>query len=110
MKRGDVVTVATAGDFGKPRPAVIVTQNALLEDGHQAVVVCQLTSTINELADFRVTVDPTPENGLRVRSDIMADKPATVVRHKIGAVIGCLSQQDILRLNVALTYALGLQG
>jgi mRNA interferase MazF len=24
MRRGDVVTVAAAGDYGKPRPAVIV--------------------------------------------------------------------------------------
>jgi mRNA interferase MazF len=110
MKRGDVVTVAPAGDYGKPRPAVIVTENALLEDGHQAVAVCQLTSTLNELADFRVTIDPSPENGLRVRSDIMADKPATVARHKIGAIIGCLSQHDVLRLNTALSFALGLQG
>jgi mRNA interferase MazF len=109
MKRGDVVTVATAGDYGKPRPAVIITDDAILEDGHQAIAVCQLTSTLNELADYRVTVDPTPEDGLRVRSDIMADKPATVIRHKIGSVIGHLGSQDISRLNAALSYALGLQ-
>jgi mRNA interferase MazF len=30
MKRGDVVTVAAAGDYGKPRPAVIVQTDAFL--------------------------------------------------------------------------------
>jgi len=28
MKRGDVVTVAAAGDYGKPRPAVMVQTDA----------------------------------------------------------------------------------
>ena len=107
MRRGDVVTIAASGDYGKPRPAVIVSANILL-DAHPSVTLCQLTSTINELADFRVSVEPSAENGLRLRSDIMADKPITVRRERVGPVIGHLAQTDMRRLNVAIAFALGL--
>jgi mRNA interferase MazF len=107
MRRGDVVTVAASGDYGKPRPAIVIMSNHLLAS-HPSVVLCQMTSTINELADFRVAIDPTIENGLRTRSDVMTDKPLTVRRHRVGAVIGKLSEEDLQRLNTALTLALGL--
>ncbi len=107
MKRGDVVTVAAAGDYGKPRPAVIVQTDALPET-HASVVICQMTSEIVETPDFRVTINPTKRNGLRVRSQIMADKPVTVRRARIGQLIGRLDQGDIRRLNVALAFVIGL--
>lgn len=28
MKRGDLVTVATSGDYGKPRPALVIQSDA----------------------------------------------------------------------------------
>jgi mRNA interferase MazF len=107
MKRGDVVTVAAAGDYGKPRPAVIVQTDALPET-HASVVICQMTSAIVDAPDFRVTIDPTTRNGLRVRSQIMADKPVTVRRGRVGQLIGRLDQGDIRRLNVALAFVMGL--
>ena len=79
MKRGDVVVVAATGDYGKPRPAVIVQTDAFPET-HISAVVCQMTSEIVEAPDFRVTIDPSERNGLRTRSQIMADKPVTVRR------------------------------
>src|SRR5215467_10484352 len=69
MRRGDVVTVAAGGDYGKPRPAVIVQTDAF-PASHASVVVCQLTSELVDAPDFRVSVDPTPENGLRVTSQV----------------------------------------
>ena len=107
MKRGDVVTVAAAGDYGKPRPAVIVQTDALPE-GHASVVICQMTSECNDAPDFRVTIDPTDENGLRVQSQVMADKPVTVRRERIGRRVGQLNDKDILRVNVALAFVMGL--
>ena len=50
-----------------------------------------------ELAAF----DPTATNGLRVRSQVMADKPVTIRRERVGRQIGHLDDQDIARLNVA---------
>ena len=107
MQRGDVVTVAAAGDYGEPRPAVIVQTNALPES-HASVVVCQLTSELANAPDFRVTVDPSPENGLRRRSQVMADKPVAIRRERIGRKIGRLGGQDMAILNAALAFALGL--
>jgi mRNA interferase MazF len=107
MQRGDVVTVAAAGDYCKPRPAVIVQTDAFPKN-HAPVVVCQLTSELADAPDFRVTVEPKPENGLRLRSQVMADKPVTVRRERIGQKTGRLGNQDMARLGIALAFVFGL--
>ena len=50
MARGDIVIVAAPGDYGKPRPAVIVQTDAFPEN-HASVVVCQLTSDLVDAPD-----------------------------------------------------------
>ena len=107
MRRGDVVTVAATGDYGKPRPAVIVQTDAFPES-HASVVVCQLTSELADAPDFRIAIDPNPENGLRLISQVMADKPVTIRRERIGRKIGRLGSQDMARLGTALAFVLGL--
>ena len=107
MRRGDVVTVAAAGDYGKPRPAIVVQTDAFPED-HASVIVCQMTSEIVDAPDFRVVVEPNVENGLRARSQIMADKPVTVRRERVGRQIGRLGEMDTARLNIALAFVMGL--
>jgi len=108
MSRGDVVIVAAPGDYGKPRPAVIVQSDAL-PASHASVVICQMTSELAE-ADFRVTIDAGPETGLRVRSQVMADKPVAVRRERIGERIGRLAAGDMAGLNVAIAFVMGLAG
>ncbi len=107
MRRGDVVTVAATADYGKPRPAVIVQTDALRAE-HASVVVCQMISEGDDAQDFRVAVEPTSRNGLRTRSRVMADKPVTIRRARIGRKIGHLDDSDIARLNVALAFVMGL--
>jgi mRNA interferase MazF len=107
VKRGDVVTVAACGDYGKSRPAVIVQTDALPAE-HASVIVCQMTSDIAEAPDFRITIEPSEKNGLRTRSQLMADKPVTIRRERIGRKIGSLDEKDIDRLNVALAFVMGL--
>ena len=107
MRRGDLVTVAAAGDYGKPHPAVIVRTDAFPEN-HASVVVCQLTSELMDAPDFRVTIEPKPENGLRLKSQVMADKPVTIRRERVRQKIGRLGDQDMARLGVALAFVLGL--
>jgi mRNA interferase MazF len=107
MKRGDVVIVAATGDYGKRRPAVIVQTDAFPET-HASVVICQMTSEIVDAPDFRVTIDPSEENGLRLRSQVMADKPVTVRRARIRQLIGRLADRDIGRLNIALAFVMGV--
>ena len=107
MQRGDLVTVAAAGDYGKPRPAVIVQTDAFPES-HASVVVCQLTSDLVDAPDFRVTIEPRPENGLHLTSQVMADKPVTIRRDRVGRKIGRLGDQDMARLGIALAFVFGL--
>jgi mRNA interferase MazF len=107
MRRGDVIVVPAAEDCGKPRPAVIVQTNAF-PASHASVIVCQMTSEVVDASAFRVTVEPSTENGLRVRSQVMADKPATVRRARLGPPIGRLAGQEIAQLNRALAFVMGL--
>ena len=107
MRRGDVVAVAVTGDYGKPRPAVIVQTDAF-PDSHPSIIVCQMTSRLIDAADFRVTIEPSADNGLRARSQIMADKPVTVRRTRIGQHIGRLGREDMARLSAALAFVMGL--
>lgn len=107
MRRGDVVTAAAAGDSCKPRPAVVVQTDAL-PDGHASVIICQMTTSLAEGAAFRVLVEPSADNGLKERSQIMTDKPVTVRRERIGERMGRLNRAETRALNVALAFALGL--
>jgi mRNA interferase MazF len=107
MRRGDIVTVAATGDYGKPRPAVIVQSNAF-PPHHASVVVCQMTSDLVEAPDFRIAIEPNDENGLRVRSQVMADKPVTIRRERIGRRIGRRRVEDVAWLNIALAFVMGL--
>lgn len=106
MSRGDVVIVAAPDDYGKPRPAVIVQSNAIPES-HASIVICRMTSELAE-ADFRITVEPSSETGLVVRSQVMADKPVTIRRERVGRLVGRLGAADLARLNAALAFVMGL--
>lgn len=74
--RGDLVTIAMSGDFGKPRPALII-QADHFED-QATVTLLPVTSTLVAAPLFRVGVEPTEKNGLRKPSQIMEDKTMTV--------------------------------
>lgn len=107
MKRGDMVIVAAPGDYGKPRPAVVI-QSDWLPPGHGSVILCQLTSTILPLPEIRVTIEPRADNGLRAQSQIMVDKPVTLSRDRIAAPIGRLNDEEMGRLDMALAFVMGL--
>jgi mRNA interferase MazF len=77
IQRGDLVNVASQGDFGKPRPALVVQSNLLNE--LESVIVCPVSSELRTAA-FRVTLEPTPANGLKVVSQAMVDKITTLPR------------------------------
>jgi mRNA interferase MazF len=109
VKRGELVTVALPGDYGKPRPAVVV-QADLFNETHASVTVAPLTSTLVNAPLFRLAVEPSPENGLRALSQVMVDKVMTVRRERIGASIGELEPEMLKRVNRALALWLGLAG
>lgn len=107
MKRGDLVTIAVSGDYGKPRPALIIQANAFNELG--SVTVLRLTSELHDWPTFRVTVEPTTKNGLHAISQIMIDKATTVPREKIGQTIGHLESSAMHAVNKALAAFLALE-
>jgi mRNA interferase MazF len=109
MRRGDLVLAVPKGDYGKPRPAVIV-QSDLFNPSHASLLVCLLTTELAEAPLFRITVRPSSGNGLRDRSQIMVDKLLALPRARIRERIGVLDDATILRLNRSLALMLGLAG
>ena len=57
MKRGDLVTVAMPGDFGKPRPVLVIQADQFAETGTVTVVL--LSGTLVDAPLIRLTVQPT---------------------------------------------------
>jgi mRNA interferase MazF len=106
MKRGDLVTVAVSGDYGKPRPALVAQADAF--ELHPSVIVLPLTSEMHDAPLFRVTVEANASTGLRIPSQIMVDKATAVPRVKLGARIGCVDAITLQAVDVALRGFLGL--
>lgn len=106
MRRGDVVTVAAPGDYGKPRPALVI-QSDLFEE-LPSVTLCLVTSELRDAPIFRITVDPSPENGLRRVSQVQVDKILTVARARVGAAIGRLDDATMLKVNRSLAVFIGI--
>ena len=107
MRRGDVVLVALPGDHGKPRPAVVVQGDALSAEDCGSVVVCPLTTTLTGTESFRVAVEPSAENGLRQRSEVMVEKLAGVARPRLREVVGRLDRATMRAVERALLLVLG---
>jgi mRNA interferase MazF len=105
--RGDLVTAIVPGDFGKPRPVVIVQANAFAEN-HASVTVCPLTTHLTGLRLFRIMVAPDKRNGLNEPSEIMVDKLNSLRRERIGSSIGRLSALDLRAFDDALRRWLAL--
>jgi mRNA interferase MazF len=107
LKRGDIVTIAAPGDYGKPRPALIV-QADVFDEIHASITVVPLTSTIIDAPLFRITLDPSRQNGLSRVSQIMIDKILTLPREKIGKRVGHLGNTLMIRVGRALSVWLGM--
>jgi mRNA interferase MazF len=106
VKRGDVVVVAV-GDYGKPRPALIV-QADYFNETHGSITIAPITSPLVDAPLFRLTIEPSPQSGLRSVSQIMIDKITTIRRDKIGKRIGHVEEDTIRRANRAIALWFGL--
>jgi mRNA interferase MazF len=106
VRRGDLVTVALPGDYGKPRPALVIQSDEFHDLA--SVTVLRLTSDLNNWPTFRISVEPTKENGLRATSQVMIDKPAALPRAKVGRVFGRLGEDALRAVDQALLAFLGL--
>lgn len=106
VSRGDLVTVALQGDFGKPRPALVIQSDVF--HALPSITVLPVTGDLRDVALIRVRLTPDDINGLDKTSDIMVDKPQSIARERIGSVIGRLTQDQMQPVNRALAEFLGI--
>ena len=104
--RGDIVTITMQGDFGKPRPALVVQANLFSE--HSSVTVLPITSTLVAAPLLRITVQPSAENGLQKPSQVMVDKAMTVKRNKVGPAFGHIDADALVEVERCLAVFLGI--
>jgi mRNA interferase MazF len=106
MKRGDLVTVTLPAELGKPRPALII-QSDYFQD-LETLTVIPLTSTLQAAPLFRLTIEPTRENGLQKSSQLMIDKAMTLRRSRVGQIIGRVDRSTLVRTNRAIAMFFGI--
>lgn len=106
MIRGDLVTIVTQGDYGKPRPALVIQANQFSE--HSSVTVLPVTSTLVAAPLLRITVAPSAENGLRKPSQVMVDKAVTIKRTKLGPTFGHIEANLLIEVERCLAVFLGI--
>ena len=107
IKRGDVVICAAPGDYGKPRPAVVV-QSDLFNGTHASVAVCLITSHLEDAPLFRIPVGAGRTTGLKSESQVMVDKVIAVPRNKITGRAGMLPASVLKEVDDALRLWLEL--
>ena len=106
MMRGDFVTIAMQGDFGKPRPALVIQADQF--DEHTSVTVLPVTSTLVAAPLLRITVQPGSGSGLEKPSQVMVDKAVTVQRDKLGQVFGRIDVDVMVEVERCLAVFLGI--
>jgi mRNA interferase MazF len=108
VRRGALVTVALQGEHGEPRPALVIQSDRFPDTATTTVLL--VTSKQIDAPLIRLTVEPSPENGLRATSQIMIDKAMTVRTDRLVGALGQLDDTAMLEVNRALALFLGVAG
>jgi mRNA interferase MazF len=106
VRRGDLVTVALSGDYGKPRPALVVQSDNLRET--DSVLVCLLTTDQRAAPLYRLSLPADAATGLRQPSQVMVDKIMAVRRDRCGGSIGRADDAAMLALGRLLAFVVGV--
>ena len=106
-RRGDIVLTVLSGDYGKPRPALVI-QSDLFNETHASFVVCPISSELTGLTAFRVHLPASEATGLRVESEVMVDKMTAARRERVRRRIGRAHRVQLLAVDSALRLWLGL--
>ena len=93
---------------GKPRPAIVVQSDHLLP--YPVVIVVPMTSEIDARPPpfTRMTIDPSPSNGLRQVSQIMVDRIIGVPATGLRPTNGRLEDDKLTELTRLLALWLGI--
>lgn len=106
MKRGDLVTIALRGDYGKPRPALVIQSDFLPET--DSVLVCLVTTTLRSAPLYRLSLSAGETTGLREVSQVMVDKIMAVRRDRCSAPIGRVEDAVLSALRPLLAFIVGI--
>lgn len=107
IRRGDIVLAAAAGDYGKPRPWLVMQVDRYNNSPRPgSVLVCPFT-THDEPAAYRIPMD-LPAGDAPRRSWVMVDKLMAIKRERIGAKIASASAQQLDAVDHAIRDLLGL--
>ena len=101
-----MVTAVAPGDYGKPRPAIVIQSDSV--PGTESVLVCLVTSTLRDAPAFRLDVPAGGRTGLRLNSQVQVDKIMALPNERIGGVIGRLPDETLAELNRRLALMIGL--
>lgn len=104
MTRGDLVVVSPPGDYGKPRPALVIQSNLFAE--HPSVTVLPLTSHLVDAPLLRIGMGSSA--GIDRESQVQVDKPHTVRRDRIRGIIGRADEATLVSVDRVLAVFLGL--
>jgi mRNA interferase MazF len=106
VTRGDLYIAAMQGDYGKPRPVLIIqSDNTTSLDSR---IVCPLTTFDEPVAFLRPSIEPAPDNGLQQLSYVMIEKVLTVPMHRFRDRIGQVDAEMMATIGVRLSILLGL--
>ncbi|WP_462329272.1 type II toxin-antitoxin system PemK/MazF family toxin [Thiohalocapsa halophila] len=107
VRRGDVVLAAAAGDYGKPRPWLIMQADHYNDSQRPgSVLVCPFT-THHEAAPYRIPLDLAAGDSHR-RSWVMVDKLTAIKRERLGAKIASTSPGQLDAVEHAMIDLLGI--
>jgi len=107
ITRGDVVLMVVPSDLGRPRPGIVV-QGGEFNAGLSTILVCPVSSDLQDRLLLRPLIEVAPGSGLRLRSQIMTDKLVALRRDRIRRVIGRIDAETSEHLDRALLLLLGL--
>ncbi len=106
MRRGDLITVAAGGDYGKPRPALVIQSDFL--DETDSVLACLLTTTLRNAPLHRLSLPLGEATGLRQPSQVMVDRIMAVRRERCGPRVGRADDASLLALGRLLAFVVGI--
>jgi len=115
MRRGDIYSVdfdpVMGSETSKRRPAVIVSDDGAnltaSRLGRGVVTVVPVTSSVERVYAFQVLL-PTSATGLERDSKAQAEQVRAVAIDRIGAKLGSVPREEMLRIDEALRLHLAL--
>ena len=108
MLRGEIWVAAGREKFSNKPAPVLIVQRSIAIPVHQSIIVCRLTSEVQNLPFMRLRIEPDDNNGLKVASDIMADKVLTLRKADLSEKIGSINADQLSNLDELLFFWIGL--